>query len=114
MRRSFTEDRIARVFAKIRPLFSAANIQVIEHRLSGVSAGKRIIRLAEELQCGRIVIGTRRESALLKLFTSSVSAAVIQHARVPVEVIALGQAPSWLRFGLPAGLTALMALLIAD
>ena len=114
MRRSFTEDRIARVFAKIRPLFAAANMQVIEHRLSGVSAGKRISRLAEELQCGRIVIGTRRESALLKLFTSSVSAGVIQHARVPVEVIALGQAPSWLRFGLPAGLTALLALLIAD
>ena len=79
-----------------------------------VSPGKAISRLASQLGCSRIVIGTRRESALIRLVSNSVTAGLLEHATVPVEVISRGEAPGWMRFGMPAGLGALLALLVAD
>lgn len=113
-RRSFMKERTQKIYAEVRKAFAASSVNIIEHQLQSVSPGRAISRLAQKLSCSRIVIGTRRETPLVRLFSNSVTSGLLQHSPVPVEIVANGQAPGWVRFGLPAGLTALLALLIAD
>ena len=114
VRRQSAQDRTREIFDTVRRAFAASGDQIVEHQLHTVSPGKAIGRLASQLGCSRIVIGTRRESALIRLVSNSVTASLLEHATVPVEVISRGEAPGWMRFGIPAGLGAVLALLVAD
>lgn len=114
VRHQAATDRAREIYDVVRKAFAASSVQIIEHELQSVSPGKAISRLAKTLGCSRIVIGTRRESSLVRLFSNSVTSGLLSHATVPVEIVSRGEAPGWVRFGLPAGLSALLALLIAD
>ena len=113
-RRQCAQDRAREIYDSVRKAFAASSDRIVEHELRSISPGRAISRLASALGCSRIVIGTRRESALVRLFSNSVTASLLEHSTVPVEVISRGQAPGWVRFGIPAGLSALLALLVAD
>ena len=114
IRRQAAEHRAREVFDAVRKAFAANGDRIVEHRIQSVSPGLAVSRLANQLDCSRIVIGTRRESALVRLLSNSFTANLLEHATVPVEVISRGRAPGWLRFGIPAGLSALLMLLVAD
>lgn len=71
-----------------------------------------IDRVAQRLRVDQIVMGTARKNSLTRLLEDSVTNKVLELARVPVEVVA-GESISKLeRFGVPAGVGAVVALLL--
>lgn len=71
-----------------------------------------IAHAAKRLRCDRIVMGTARKNSLTRMLEDSTTNRVLEKTEVPVEVIA-GDAVSPLeRFGVPAGLSAMIALLL--
>lgn len=74
---------------------------------------KTIVDEARRLRCSQIVIATARKNSLTRMLQDSTTNQVLEQTTVPVEVIA-GDAVSRLeRWGLPAGVGALVALLVA-
>ena len=68
---------------------------------------------ARRLRCDQIVMGTARKNSLTRMLQDSTTNRVLEQTSVPVELIA-GSAVSRLeRWGLPAGIGALVALLVA-
>ena len=73
-----------------------------------------IDRMAQKLKATQIVLGTARKNSLTRLLQDSVTARVLEIARVPVEVIAGSQVSKLEKYGLPAGIgAALAAVLVA-
>ena len=65
---------------------------------------------ARSLGCERIVMSAARKNALTRVFDDSMANQVLDHATVPVEVIA-GETVSRLeRYGVPAGIGAALAM----
>ena len=58
-------------------------------------------------------MATARKNSLTRLVENSVTNKVIELTPVPVEVIAGDAVSRWERYGIPAGLSALVALLLA-
>ena len=74
---------------------------------------KVIVDEARRLRCDQIVMGTARKNSLTRMLQDSTTNRVVEQTSVPVELIA-GSAVSRLeRWGLPAGIGALVALLVA-
>ncbi len=74
---------------------------------------KTIVDEARRLRCSQIVMATARKNSLTRMLQDSTTNQVLELTSVPVEVIA-GDAVSRLeRWGLPAGISALIALLMA-
>lgn len=75
---------------------------------------KQIDRYAAEQGISRVVVGAARKSALHRLMTGSIADGVLEHSRVPVELVP-GERPGALaRYGVPAGVGAgLTALMVA-
>lgn len=74
---------------------------------------KTIVDEARRLRCSQIVMATARKNSLTRMLQDSTTNQVLEQTTVPVEVIA-GDAVSRLeRWGLPAGIGALIALLVA-
>ena len=74
---------------------------------------KVITDTARRLRCDHIVMSTARKNSLTRMLESSVTNRVLELTAVPVAVIA-GDAVSRLeRWGLPVGIGAALALLIA-
>ncbi len=72
-----------------------------------------ITELAHRLRCDQIVMGTARKNSLTRLVEDSVTNRVIELTDVPVEVIAGAAVSRWERYGIPAALAALAALVFA-
>ncbi|HKQ25746.1 MAG TPA: HAD-IC family P-type ATPase [Burkholderiales bacterium] len=72
-----------------------------------------IIDTVRRLRCERIVMGTARKNTLTRLVENSVTNKVIELTSVPVEVIAGDAVSRWERYGVPAGLGVVLALLLA-
>ncbi|MBI5462963.1 MAG: universal stress protein [Gammaproteobacteria bacterium] len=72
--------------APARAILQEAGIVCTDHIVQGEVA-KTIVRLAEELACDQIVMGTWGRSALGDLFMGSVAAKVLHLARVPVTLV---------------------------
>lgn len=69
-----------------RALLGEAGITPVEHLVQG-EAAQTIVRLAEELGCDQIVMGTRGQSALGDLIMGSVATKVLHLAKIPVTLI---------------------------
>jgi hypothetical protein len=68
--------------------------------------------MAQKLGCDRIVMSTARKNSVTRMLEASVTNRVLELTTVPVEVIA-GDAVSKLeRYGVPAGIGGLLALLL--
>jgi YjbE family integral membrane protein len=70
-----------------------------------------IVKVAQQSDCGRILLVSNRKNALAKLVSNSLTNSVIQRSNVPVEVIAGSQSSVWQRLGIPAGVGAAIATL---
>jgi hypothetical protein len=74
---------------------------------------RSITGTARRLHCDKIVLSTARKNSLTRLVESSVTNRVLELTTVPVEVIAGDSVSRWERYGIPAGLTSLLALMLA-
>ncbi|HXD42456.1 MAG TPA: calcium-translocating P-type ATPase, SERCA-type [Ramlibacter sp.] len=72
---------------------------------------EQITEVAKRLHCDEIVMGTARKNSLTRLVESSITNRVLQLTSVPVEVIAGDAVSPWERYGIPAAIAALLALL---
>lgn len=69
-----------------RAILKAAGVACSEHMVQG-EAAPTIARLAKELGCDQIVMGTRGQSALGGLLMGSVATKVLHLAEVPVTLV---------------------------
>jgi nucleotide-binding universal stress UspA family protein len=74
---------------------------------------EHIAGAAHRLHCEEIVMGTARKNSLTRLLEQSVTNRLLELTEVPVEIIAGNAVSRWERYGLPAGLGALIALVLA-
>ena len=72
--------------APVRAVLGAAGVTCVDHIAQGEVA-ETIARLAKELACDQIVMGTRGHGALRDLFLGSVAIKVLHLAHVPVTLV---------------------------
>jgi nucleotide-binding universal stress UspA family protein len=72
--------------APIRAVLGATGVACVDHVAQGEVA-ETIARLAKELACDQIVMGTRGHGALRDLFLGSVAIKVLHLAHVPVTLV---------------------------
>lgn len=82
MEREWGESAIA----EARAILTAAGVNCIAHIEQGEIA-PTVARLAQELSCDQIVMGTRGRSALGGLMLGSVAVKVLHLAKVPVTLV---------------------------
>jgi nucleotide-binding universal stress UspA family protein len=82
MEREWSESALA----PARAILGASGIACVEHVVQGEIA-PTIARLAEELACDQIVMGTRGHTALGDLLLGSVAVKVLHLAKVPVTLV---------------------------
>ena len=111
-RASFHQDQAEAALRPARQLIERFALPYSVHIRVGNRA-KMIVDEARRLQCQRIVMSTARKNSLTRMLEDSTTNKVLELTSVPVEVIA-GESVSRLeRYGIPAGLGAALALLIA-
>ena len=111
-RDSFHHDEAEKALHPARKLVEKFGVPYSAHVLVGAKA-TAIVEEARRLRCDRIVMSAARKNSLTRMLEDSTTNKVLEQTSVPVEVIA-GEAVSKLeRYGLPAGLGAALALLIA-
>ena len=97
----------------------AAQAQLAQHNIpfaTHVERGPRaevIVGAAKRLKCDLIVMSTARKNSLTRMLESSVTNEVLEKTSVPVEIIAGGAVSRLEQIGLPAGVGALVATLMA-
>ena len=95
-------ERADAALADARQLLERARVPYQASWRVGESA-QEICRMAEQLGCHHIVMGTARKNSLTRMLQDSVTHRVLEGAPVPVEVV-VGPVVSLLeRWGLPAG-----------
>ncbi|HEX4944417.1 MAG TPA: HAD-IC family P-type ATPase [Usitatibacteraceae bacterium] len=80
-----------------------------------IEVGDRAKVIADEarrLRCDQIVMATARKNSLTRLVESSVTNEVLELATVPVELIAGDSMSKWERYGIPAAIAAVLALVL--
>jgi len=111
-RDSFHHDEAEKALRPARQLIEKFGVPYSVHIKVGNKADM-IVDEARRLSCQRIVMSTARKNSLTRMLEDSTTNKVLEKTSVPVEVIA-GESVSKLeRYGLPSGLAAALALLVA-
>ena len=108
----YHRDQAEKALRPIREMLDNFSIPYSVHIEVGERA-KRIADAARRLRCDQIVMSTARKNSLTRLVENSVTNKVIELTPVPVELIAGDVVSRWERYGIPAGLGTLIALLLA-
>lgn len=109
---TYHQQEAERALAPARDMLGRSGVPYTGHVEFGDKA-ETIHRVAEELGVHRIVMGTARKNSITRVIEDSVTSRVLEIAAVPVEIV-VGRAVSRIeRFGLPAGMGAAAAVLIA-
>lgn len=108
----FHHDEAEKALQPARALIEKFGIPYTAHERVGAKA-PAIADEARRLQCDRIIMSTSRKNSLTRMIEDSTTDKVLEQTTIPVELIA-GDAMSKLeRYGLPTGLGAAFALLVA-
>ena len=110
-REAFYRDQAEKALLPVRKALDGFQVPYSLH----VEAGNRGVLIAEtarRLRCDHIMMSTARKSSLTRLFENSVTNKVIELTTVPVEVVSGDAASRWERYGIPAALSSLLALLV--
>jgi nucleotide-binding universal stress UspA family protein len=111
-RAAFHREEAEKAMRQARAMLDTFGVPYAAHVELGDKA-VTIDRVAQRLRASRIVMGTARKNSLTRLIEDSVTNRVLELTRVPVEVIP-GESISRLeRYGVPAGIGAALALLVA-
>jgi YjbE family integral membrane protein len=111
-REAWHRDEAEKALAPARRLLEQHGVP----HAAGYKLGERAKTIADEarrLRCSQIVIATARKNSLTRMLQDSTTNHVLEQTTVPVEVIAGDTVSRLERWGLPAGLGALIALLVA-
>jgi nucleotide-binding universal stress UspA family protein len=111
-RKDYHRDQAEKALSPIKQMLDGFSIPYSVHAEVGEKA-KLIANAARRLRCDQIVMSTARKNSLTRLVENSVTNKVIELTTVPVEVIAGEAVSRWERYGIPAGLAAGTALLLA-
>jgi nucleotide-binding universal stress UspA family protein len=111
-RDAFHREQAEKVLVPARELLARHGVPFAAHVRLGETA-KMIVDEARRLRCERIVMATARKNSITRMLEDSVTNRVLERTGVPVEVIAGDEISPLERWGLPAGLGAAIALLIA-
>jgi nucleotide-binding universal stress UspA family protein len=108
---AYHREQAEKMLEPARRLLAQFNIPHCSHVELG-SRGPTIVGLAEKLGIAEIIIGTARKNSITRILEDSTTYKVLESSSVPVQVVA-GDAVSPLeRYGVPATLAALVALLV--
>jgi nucleotide-binding universal stress UspA family protein len=111
-RMQFHREEGQKALAGAREMLKRYGVPFVEHIELGDKA-ETITSAAQRLNVSQIVMGTARKNSFTRLVEDSVTNRVLELTQVPVQVVA-GDAVSPLeRFGVPAGIAALVLLAIA-
>ena len=102
-------DAADKALAAARGLLEQHGVPHSVHYRLGDRA-KLIVDEARRLRCHHIVMGTARRNSLSRMLQDSTTHQVLEHTSVPVEVIAGDSVPRLERWGIPAGVGAMLAL----
>ncbi|HYI88060.1 MAG TPA: HAD-IC family P-type ATPase [Burkholderiales bacterium] len=108
----FHRDEAEKALHPSRQLLDSFGVPYAVH----IEVGERaecITAAAHRLRCDHIVMSTARKNSLTRLVETSTTNRVLELTDVPVEVIAGDAVSRWERYGIPAGLGTLVALLLA-
>jgi nucleotide-binding universal stress UspA family protein len=108
----YHRDEAEKALRSIRQMLDGYGIPYSVHTEVGDKA-KCIADTARRLRCDQTVMSTARKDSLTRFVENSVTNRVLELTSVPVEVIAGDAVSPWERYGIPAGLGALLALLLA-
>ena len=108
----YHHEEAEKVLQPIRQMLDGFGIPYTAH----IEVGKKAITItnaARRLNCDLIVMSTSRKNSLTRLIEDSVTNHVLELTSVPVEVIAGDAMSKWERYGIPAGIGTLVALIFA-
>ncbi|MCW5581501.1 MAG: YjbE family putative metal transport protein [Luteimonas sp.] len=109
---AYHRQEAERALAPARTLLGRAGVPHADHVEFGDKA-ETIRGVAERLGVNQIVMGTARKNSLTRVLEDSVTSRVLEIVDVPVEIV-VGRAVSRIdTIGLPAGVSAVAAVLIA-
>ncbi len=109
-RDAFHHEQAEGALKPIRRLLDIAGVRHTTH----VEVGRKaevIVQTACGLGCDHIVMSTARKNSLTRMLEASVTNRVLELTTVPVEVIAGDSVSKMERYGLPAGIAGVLALL---
>jgi len=112
--RDYHRDEAEKALGPAKQMLNSFSIPYSVHAEVGERA-KTTTDTARRLRCDHIVMSTARKNSLTRLVENSVTNRVPELTSVPVELIAGDAVSKWERYGIPAGIGALLALmLVAD
>src|SRR5688500_12662206 len=110
--RDFHADGAEKALRPMRQLLDSFGVPFAVH----VEIGERaecITATARRLRCDQIVMCAARKNSLTRLVENSTTNRVLELTSVPVEVISGNAVSRWERYGIPAGLGTIIALILA-
>ena len=110
--RDFHLDEAEKALRPMRQLLDGYGVPFAVH----IEIGERaecITATARRLHCDHIVMCAARKNSLTRLVENSTTNRVLELTSVPVEVISGNSVSRWERYGIPAGLGTLIALILA-
>ena len=110
--RDYHQDQAQKALRPVRQILDGFGIPYAVHMEIGDKA-KCITATARRLHCDQIVLSAARKNSLTRLLENSTTNRVLELTTVPVEIIAGNAVSRWERYGIPAGLGTLLALLFA-
>jgi nucleotide-binding universal stress UspA family protein len=110
--RDYHRDEAEKALGPIKQMLDGFSIPYSVHAEVGERA-KIITDTARRLRCDHIVMSTARKNSLTRLVENSVTNRVLELTSVPVELIAGDAVSKWERYGIPAGIAAVLALMLA-
>jgi nucleotide-binding universal stress UspA family protein len=110
--RDYHREKAESALAPVRQALDSFGVPYAVHMELGEKA-RVIAETARRLRCELIVMSTARKNSLTRLVQSSTTNKVLELTPVPVEVIAGDSVSRWERYGIPAGVGSLIALLLA-
>lgn len=111
-RDDYHREQAEKALNPVKEMLDKFSIPYAVHMEVGDRA-RLIAALARRLECDEIVMATARKNSLTRLVESSVTDRVLQLAPVPVEIIAGDSMSNWERYGIPAAIAAMAALVLA-
>lgn len=111
-RADYHRDRAEAALAPARAILANHSIAFEEHTKLGRKA-ESIVEEAKRLGCDHIVMSTARKNSLTRMLEDSTTNKVLELTEIPVELVAGDRISPFEQYGVPAGIGAALALLIA-
>jgi len=110
-REEFHREEAQKVLRPARRLLDNAGVAYTLHFETGNDKAKIITETARKLECDHIVMSTARKNSLTRMLENSTTNKVLELTQVPVEVIAGDTVSRLERYGIPAGIGAILGLM---